>query len=295
MKLNEFLVQVFGSERANSEFEQLSTWKEEGELNAKHLQEMASLNLLSDDLKTYQSFDVEAALNKTLNQLDTPTTAKRSNYWFIALALLFVAFAGFLSYKYFNKSEITYYASAETLENTLEDGTIFHLNEQASLYFDEDKNAMKLVGEAFFDVEKQDKPLSISTSMGDIEVLGTSFNVISKSDYTEVYMYSGTISFTNLIGEEIEISENEGIRVTDQGIELFNSDNKQLYNYWLTHELSYKNTPLTNVLSDLERLYNKDFSSFKSQPSELFVTANFKNNSLEEIIQELQVITGLSF
>lgn len=302
MKLSEFLVQVFGSERSNNEFEQLGTWKEEGELNAKHLKEMSLLNSVSSDLKDYQSFDVEAALNKTIPQLNTSinktnayTSTNSKKYIFILIGLLFLSLASILTYNYFGQTEMTYIASNSVEENQLDDGTVFLLNEKASLTFDERKNQMNLNGEAYFDVTKQEKPLYIGTSMGDIKVLGTSFNVISKDDYTEIYMYSGTISFTNKSDETITISENEGLKVSNGGMQKFESLNKQVFSYWLNRELFYKNAPLTNVLDDLERLFNKDYAELKSQAQDLTVTASFKDNSLDEITQELQVITGIKF
>ncbi len=295
MKLSEFLVQVFGSERSKGEFEQLSDWKEEGALNAKHLKEMSSLNFLANDLKDYQSFDVEAALNKTLSKIEEPAPKKNNRYFIVAFALLLLAAAVIFSYNYFKNTPITHVADAEKIEVRLEDGTMFNLNEHSTLVFDEETNHMSLKGEAFFDVAKQETPLVINTSMGDITVLGTSFNVHSADGFTEIYMFSGIIQYETTENEIHRLEQNEGLRIDSEGLTTFESDNKQLFSYWLDEELIYKNTPLTNVLHDLERLFNKDYSKLKSQSNDLFVTANFKNNSLEEILEELQVITGITF
>ena len=296
MKLSEFLVQVFGSERSNDEFDQLKTWKKEGELNAKSLQEMTALNLISTELSDYQDFDVEAGLASTLDQIspDTkkPTTQPTKTILVITITIL-ALLASFGLYKVVMEQPQQFYADSETLQRTLDDGTIFTLNDESSLTYDDVNNSMTLKGEAFFDVVKQEIPLLINTSQGQIKVLGTSFNVKSDEGVTEVYMYKGTIEYTSDKKQSIKVTQGEGIIVTSSAIKKFASENVQVYNYWIDQRLSYKNVPFANVLDDLERLFDKDYSDLKRSSDDLTVTANFENNTELEILEELSVITGI--
>ncbi|MDA9774412.1 FecR family protein, partial [Saprospiraceae bacterium] len=295
-KLSEFLVQVFGSERSNDEFDQLKTWKNEGELNAKSLQEMTALNLISTELSDYQDFDVEAGLANTLEQItpdDQHTTTQQTKTILVITITILALLASFGLYKVVMEQPHQYYADSDIIQRTLDDGTNFTLNDESSLTYDDVNNSMSLNGEAFFDVVKQDIPLIIKTSQGQIKVLGTSFNVKSDEEVTEVYMYNGTIEYTSDKKQSIKVTEGEGIIVTSSAIKKFASENVQVYNYWIDQRLSYKNVPFANVLDDLERLFDKDYSDLKQSSNDLTVTANFENNTELEILEELSVITGI--
>ena len=53
-------------------------------------------------------------------------------------------------------------------------------------YFNTDHRSLTLSGEAYFDVQKGNKPFTISTNQGQVTVLGTSFNVRSRADGFEI-------------------------------------------------------------------------------------------------------------
>lgn len=63
---------------------------------------------------------------------------------------------------------------------TLSDGTKIYLNAKSEIgYTSEFSNSIRLVslkGEAFFEVEKENRPFLIETHQTRIQVLGTSFN-----------------------------------------------------------------------------------------------------------------------
>ena len=299
MKLNAFFVQLFGSDRSKEDFQQLSTWKKEGEVNAQQIQEMLLINAQTAELKDYKAFDVDAALSATMSQIDIPSDNSKSwKYWMtLSVAILALAIA-YLLYQSFSPSTYTpktYIANSEIIKESLLDGSKIVLNHATSLTYDKVENEMYLNGQAGFEITKQNKPLTIETKAGKITVLGTSFNVISTEELTEIYMYSGTINFVANSGMSYTLKGGEGIICDSDGINTFTSDNRNVYNYWQNGQLVYKNTDLTNVLEDLERLYKKDFSAYKAKAKGLMITANFTDNSLDEILAELAVITGLKF
>ena len=72
--------------------------------------------------------------------------------------------------------------NAPTLATTLEDGSVVYLSEQATIYYPEhfqvNKRIVTLLGNAFFEVNKQSgRPFVIDTKVAEIEVLGTFFQV----------------------------------------------------------------------------------------------------------------------
>lgn len=86
---------------------------------------------------------------------------------------------------------------------TLPDGTIVHLNSESKLTYTPDFNGklreVVLEGEAFFEVTpNKEKPFIVKTSVFDVEVLGTSFNVSVYNDenIVETALMEGKVKLT---------------------------------------------------------------------------------------------------
>ena len=86
---------------------------------------------------------------------------------------------------------------------TLPDGTIVHLNSESKLTYTPEFNGklreVSLEGEAFFEVTpNKEKPFIVKTSVFDVEVLGTSFNVSVYNDenIVETALIEGKVKLT---------------------------------------------------------------------------------------------------
>jgi transmembrane sensor len=92
-----------------------------------------------------------------------------------------------------SQTSVTTDDSFEGIE--LPDGSIILLNRQSSIDFDKDFNPrqVNLTGEAYFKVTSGDIPFTVITALGEIEVLGTKFNVIASDDELEVEVVSGEV------------------------------------------------------------------------------------------------------
>ncbi len=91
---------------------------------------------------------------------------------------------------------------APTLVTTLEDGSVMYISELSSVqypkHFETDKREVNLQGEAFFEISKnKDRPFFIDTELATIEVLGTAFNIDSKSSsYFSLSVKHGEVRVT---------------------------------------------------------------------------------------------------
>ncbi len=83
--------------------------------------------------------------------------------------------------------------SFEAIE--LPDGSIVLLNHNSSIEYDKDfdQREISLTGEAYFNVVASEVPFIVTTDLGEVEVLGTKFNVISNDDEMEVEVESGEV------------------------------------------------------------------------------------------------------
>ena len=79
---------------------------------------------------------------------------------------------------------------AEMLTHVLPDRSTVRLNADSRIRVNEkkweEKRQLALTGEAYFEVEKG-QTFRVETDLGDVEVLGTKFNVYSRSGIFEVF------------------------------------------------------------------------------------------------------------
>ena len=149
-------------------------------------------------------------------------------YWGIAASLLlligFILYQGILP-KTLGNEEIVYSTGyGERFEIELNDGSLITLNANSEIRWSEDWEKQRnrkviLVGEAFFEVEKQDGiPFTVHTNDVAVEVLGTSFNIDSRKDQTDVYLEEGKINLKLLsVGDkENEIERDIIMKPGDQ-------------------------------------------------------------------------------
>lgn len=117
---------------------------------------------------------------------------------------------------------------------TLDDGTTVWLNSRSKLTFPSifmtDKRVVKLDGEGFFEVEKdKEHPFVVQTQKYNIEVLGTSFNVLAYEDYEvfETALLSGSVQVNALDPHirPITLQPNEMVSESDGGLRVNRIEN----------------------------------------------------------------------
>ena len=109
----------------------------------------------------------------------------RRQVWMAAASIIFIVLAGFVLNNLFNNADrliVVYNPDKEAKEISLSDGSKVWLNRfgKVTYYkkFNDSLRIIDLVGEAFFDVAKeQERPFIVKTQNFDIKVLGTTFNL----------------------------------------------------------------------------------------------------------------------
>jgi len=106
-----------------------------------------------------------------------------------------------------------------------------------------------LKGEAFFEVMKGSK-FTVSTSQGDVAVLGTSFNIFNRDSFFEVNCYTGKVEVTHAEdevvltpGKETKLLNDALLRPTD-----FNASAPD----WRLNQFAFQDVPLVRVIEELE-------------------------------------------
>jgi transmembrane sensor len=180
----------------------------------------------------------------------------------------------------------------------LTDGTKVWLNSQSKISYSSSYDSISrdiiLVGEAYFEVvHNPSKPFHVITKDITVEVLGTTFNISAYPDEkrTEAALLSGKLSLVNNAGnKKVYLKPNEAASVftesTDIHKEIFSTD---VYSLWRNGEYVFVNEPIENVLTKLERNFNKEFVFDKKIIEGKRLTAHFKKG---ESLSKILHITG---
>ena len=185
----------------------------------------------------------------------------------------------------------------------LADGTQVWLNSETELrfpvHFSEGDRRVYLRGEAYFDVKKDAAhPFVVSTSVGDIKVLGTAFNV---SAYDEkaiaATLEKGSICYLRdsldgvLIKPGEQLSYEEGAKAP-----VVRKVNTRLYTGWKENLFCFEEQRLDQIMSTLARWYDFQvkFESEELKKLELSGTLD-KYSDIQLLLRLFELGTNVKF
>jgi ferric-dicitrate binding protein FerR (iron transport regulator) len=190
------------------------------------------------------------------------------------------------------------------LEVTLPDGSVVTLKKGASLSyaseFGKKFRDVNLTGEALFDVRHDASlPFRVLTGTSIVLVTGTRFMVRQEDGNVKVSVLSGTVllSNTKVPEKQISISANQSgfLRVAagmdkqlsvEDGIEVNELS-------WKTGHLVFRETPIDSALMDVAHHFSREL--ILDAPIGDEITAEFQDQNLSEILDELGIVAGLKF
>jgi ferric-dicitrate binding protein FerR (iron transport regulator) len=225
------------------------------------------------------------------------TLFRSSAFMRIAAAALIILGIGAITFftnrsvNFSNEISITSNENQRNLQVDLPDGSRIFLNRNSELRyrtdFGKDSRAVKLTGEAFFEISPdKEKPFSIDAGKAIVQVVGTSFSVLTDngSSEVEVFVKTGKV----LLSEK---SDNKSLQLdpgyigrTDSG-NLGKSVNEDPnYLAWNTGKLEYKGDKLEIVFRDLKKFYNMNIVADDPSIMELPWTSPIDYESQDKII-----------
>jgi transmembrane sensor len=159
----------------------------------------------------------------------------------------------------------------KTSEIILPDGTHVYLNAGSRLiypeFFADKTREVFLVGEAFFDVEHNEKqPFVVQTTDIRVQVLGTQFNVSAypSDNIIETVLTEGKVRLeqnnTGMFSETTELSPGQlaAFSKSERTTRMKEVDIEN-YTLWTEGLLKFESTDLSRVVKRLERYYNIRF------------------------------------
>ena len=254
----------------------------------------------SKDLAVQSTIDVDRAWERFHHRVTKeepavkPIKSKGFSWIKVAASIIIIAGVGIAAYFIATKETEPKEMFAQTQQNvlidTLSDGSVVTLNKRSTITYQSKfkggKRAVALKGEAFFNVvPDKKKPFIISVNDVEITVVGTSFNIKSENNNTEVVVETGIVRVTRA-GKTVELVAGEKILLSanDSSATKEPVDDK-LYNYYRSKEFVCDNTPLWKLVQVLNEAYDARISIGRKELNDLPLNTTFYNESLDKILE----------
>ena len=258
-----------------------------------------------------ETIDSRAAFAHVQNRIKKERNQGRSlNFLIKVAAVLFIPLlltTSWLFYKQFHQESRDRFAIQEITsppgirsQVVLPDGSTVWLNAESTLKFSvpfpKDIRNVDLVGEAFFEVTKnQKKPFVVHSGNVEVKVLGTRFDckAFEKDKSIEVILEEGKVSLNSNVasGQDESILKPGDRAVIEKatGETQIVNENIGKYIAWHTGKLVFDNTSMADVASMLERWYGVEVVVQDKNIMNYRFTTTFDNESIFHVIELLSL------
>ena len=155
-----------------------------------------------------------------------------------------------------------------------------------------------LTGEAYFEISNDAlNPFVIDAGNTKVEVVGTSFNVITKNreSATEVFVKTGKVILSDNSGSKSLALDPGFVGTLDSKVSVKTLNKNPNYLAWNTGLLVYNGQKLDIVFKDLKRVYNMDIVAADPDILENTWTSPIDNQPQETIIRLICASFNLNF
>lgn len=248
-------------------------------------------------------FDVDAGFTALITSKSQPkvsaniTPLSSIRKWAAAAVILIAAMSSVIYFS-INQNEMlqiqTIAGSIETFQ--LPDGTEVILNSNSTISYDEEtwleSRTLTLKGEAFFKVPSG-TPFVVETVNGSVTVLGTEFNVKSRSGSFDASCFEGRIA-VNIEDVTEELTPGEQVRYSEEtGIEARTFE-VSMEPRWTTGVIEVRDLPLSMVVEELQAVFGIELANPELLSDELF-TGSYPSNNVETALRLVLEPFGYQF
>ncbi len=288
-------------EKELHEFDQLF----EEEKNKKLFSELEKLKTDVAKVKVLAEVSKEKSWYSIYNKVRSKTVRLVWNMVKYAAIVVLALGIGILITNQWNKAkEISGFAEVKVplgqmSEMTLFDGTKVWLNSGTTLRynsnFGEKERNVSLEGEAFFDVTKTGTPFKVKFKGKEVEVLGTSFNVMAYKDQnmSSVTLVEGKVNVNNSMGSTIAmLSPSEQMIIDEESKKAtINNVETTFYISWTEGKIVFEEEKLADIVKRLERWYNVEIRFGDETIKDLtFSGTILRNKPFEQIITAFELL-----
>lgn len=188
---------------------------------------------------------------------------------------------------------------------TLPDQTVVWLNAGSQLTFARnfdraDRRYVRLDGEAFFEVQKDSlRPFVVELGQMQVKVLGTRFNACNFEAFgtNEVTLLSGSVEvLSNRLKNPLRLQPNQSCIFNTQS-QRFVVKQVTASNYcnWRNDSIVFENTPLADILTNLEHRYNVRFLIDPGIDTSIGLSFTLQPEKLESALDLTTTLANLNY
>lgn len=195
---------------------------------------------------------------------------------------------------------------SEVKEITLPDGSQIALNAKTGLHitlYRQNRMITLATGEARFEVTHNAKrPFHVATRMGDVEVVGTIFNVNDRGSAVAVSVEQGHVRFhqhhdsTSQVNhpQAYDLTINERLVIKNDGLTSLEKVQASDASAWRTGWLVFNNTLLEDALPSINAFRRQPLTLANKQTGQLRITGRFRADDATSLENALPAILPLT-
>ena len=250
-----------------------------------------------------------ARLNGKIERRENRIRARRRWLRFSAAAAVLILISAFTTRHLIHTEDPVQMFSVQAPQGTnsrisLPDGSQVWLNAGSTLNYRSDFNRSSrdigLSGEAYFEVTHNPRrPFVVEFEGGEIQVLGTSFNVKAyrDDDIVAVTLDEGRVVLDDRRGGRFELSPSEQLLYDRRSgeVRIVRGADAMRYSIWKDDVISFRDTPLAEVLETLSRWYDVRFETDGQPDRPISYTFATDNTLLDSVLREMELISPVRF
>ena len=291
----------------------LTRWLSISKQNRELYDQIKKVNYLKDQVEIKNTINKDTEWNSLYNRIARKKKYSISNFLqnakdlqiykyrrviFALSAIFLFILVSIPLYNYFFSSELVRIITDNGERQTviLPDQSKVVLNSGSKLVypelFSDEKRSVRLNGEAFFNIRKNNVPFVVESENATITVLGTQFNVWNRENKTRVVVKEGQVLLNSKKDSKnfVQLYENQMSCVLN-GKKPENPINVDVAIYldWMENKLIFEKTPLSEVIPEVERFYNVSIK-LDQKLEERLLTARFADQSIETILSKICLV-----
>ena len=311
--MDDLLVKHITGEATTAEVQEVEKWLADDEANRHYFEHFKLIWEESVQLADTAQVDEQAAWQRFQNRVQTGSfPTPKAKVWSMnspllraaVIAGLIIGLAALTYFLFQNKpGKVLAMSNIHTNDvvksDSLPDGSLVTLNKYSQVSFPEkfsnDKRVLQLSGEAFFKVKPdKKKPFEVHTNNVTITVVGTSFNVRSRGDTTEIIVETGVVEVATEKQTVLLKAGQKAITGINKAILQKQTNTDQLYNYYRSKKFVCENTPLWKLVDKLNEAYEVQIMFGNEALRDLPLTTTFDNEPLDKILNILSTTFNIS-
>jgi ferric-dicitrate binding protein FerR (iron transport regulator) len=317
-KIEELLPGYLSGELSDNDLEMIDEWRKESPENEalyrKSLKAWESIPLLKE-MEQFNSFQALKKVNSRLSQAEPVKWWLNIQRAAAILLLPLMVYTSYLINQNQSKKNVLETVMTQTITSrqgmvsqfTLADGTQVWLNSDSELQFpirfSGDKREVKLKGEAYFEVTKNEKqPFRVNANELKVDVLGTSFNVVNYEDeqQSEVILVTGKVKLSSENGGAIKQfgTISPGIRsVFEKTTGKIYAEEVDVDKFiaWREGNLIFREDQMDEVVKRLSRWFNVEIFINDPEIRNYTYKATFRDENLVQVLNLLRLSAPIDY